>query len=361
MPRRRTNVSCLALLLGVLLAGCVPSSSNVAATTTGQRSATPLTTAEPPAETPAQTATVFVPLVGTPQATPAGWTSRAPLLTARTEVAAVGLDGLIYVAGGYAADGSTLAIVERYNPASDEWTTVARLPEGRNHMGLAALGGRLYAVGGYSGPISASTATADVWTYDPVANSWASVAPLPTPRAAHALAADGEHLYVVGGVGPEARTTLAYNPAADRWDALAPIPTEREHLAAAVLDGRIYAIAGRTTSGNLDVAEVYLIAENRWQALPPLPTARSGLAAAILDGRLAVVGGEAIDGSGRTFAELELFDPATAQWAAEAPMPTPRHGLGVVVVDGVLYALGGGPVAGLTVSGANERFVPGRP
>lgn len=47
---------------------------------------------------------------------------------------------------------------------------------------------------------------------------------------------------MVGGVGPEARTTLVYDPATDVWSALSPIPTEREHLAAAALDGRIYAV-----------------------------------------------------------------------------------------------------------------------
>lgn len=356
MPRRQTTVSRIAVLLGLLLVGCVPLSADVIATATRQRPTSAATTAQTSGPTPAQTATVFMPLVGTPQVAPAEWTNHAPLPTARTEVAAAALDGAIYVAGGYAADGSTLAVIERYDPVTNQWTTVAPLPEGRNHMGLATLGGRLYAVGGYSGPISASAATADVWAYDSAADSWATVAPLPAPRAAHALVADSEHLYVVGGVGPDARATLVYDLTGDRWDALAPILTEREHPAAAVLDGRIYAIAGRAGGDNLDVAEVYLIAENRWETIPSLPTARSGLAATILDGHVAVVGGEAIDGSGHTFAELELFDPALGQWAARAPMPTARHGLGAVVVNGALYVLGGGPVAGLTVSGANERY-----
>lgn len=288
----------------------------------------------------------------------AGWRSLAPLPTARTEVAVAELGGTIYVAGGYAADGSTLDIVEAYDLAADRWTAVAPLPAGRNHMGLAAVGGRLYAVGGYAGPISASSAAADVWTYDPTTNAWVAVAPLPAPRAAHAAVTSDDRLYIVGGVGPNPRTTLVYEPAADRWSALAPIPTEREHLAAAVLDGRIYAVAGRAGGANLDVAEAYVIAGDRWEELPPLPTARSGLASAIVAGQVAVIGGEAIDGSGGTFAEVELFEPMSGRWSAVQPMPTARHGLGAVVVDGALYVIGGGPVAGLTVSGANERYVP---
>lgn len=101
-----------------------------------------------------------------------------------------------------------------------------------------------------------------------------------------------------------------------------------------------------------------MIADDRWEALPSLPTSRSGLAAAVLGGQVYVVGGEAIDGSGETFADVEVIDPASGQWSTVEPMPTARHGLGAVAVDGILYVLGGGPVAGLTVSGANERYVP---
>jgi hypothetical protein len=39
-------------------------------------------------------------------------------------------------------------------------------------------------------------------------------------------------------------------------------------------------------------------------------------------------------------------------------MTTARHGLGAAVIDDTLYVLGGGPVAGLTVSSANERYIP---
>jgi N-acetylneuraminic acid mutarotase len=105
-----------------------------------------------------------------------GWQAQDLLPTARTEVAAAELNGKIYVAGGYAADGSTLAVVEEYDSATNSWATVAPLPEGRNHLGIVAVGGRLYAVGGYSGSITASAATADVWAYDPPADTWSSVA-----------------------------------------------------------------------------------------------------------------------------------------------------------------------------------------
>lgn len=350
----------LAVFSCVLLASCsapqqttpteaAQSAPSVTSPTAGSASV-PTTTAPP---SPAPTSAPEPSLV-------TGWQMLAPLPTPRTEVAVAELGGKIYVAGGYAADGSTLDVVEVYDPATDRWATVAALPAGRNHMSLAALSERLYAVGGYEGPISDSAAAVDVWAYDPAADRWEAVTPLPAPRAAHAVVATEGRLYVVGGVGPDAAATLVLEPGADEWTVLAPIPTEREHLAAAALDGRIYAIAGRAGGQNLETVEAYVIAEDRWETLPPLPTARSGLAAAVVGDQVAVIGGEAIDGSGRTFAEVELFDPASRQWAAAEAMPTARHGLGAAVIEGALYVIGGGPVAGLTVSGANERYVSAR-
>ena len=82
-----------------------------------------------PAERPAASATATLggQTATTATASPAtaaaprqrGWQQRAPVPTPRTEVAAAVLDGRIYVAGGFAADGSTLATVEVYEPEHD--------------------------------------------------------------------------------------------------------------------------------------------------------------------------------------------------------------------------------------------------
>jgi N-acetylneuraminic acid mutarotase len=129
-------------------------------------------------------------------------------------------------------------------------------------------------------------------------------------------------------------------------------------LAAAAVEQRIYAIAGRDRGRNLDVVEVYDVAQDSWTELPPLPTARSGLAAAALGDQVFVTGGEALDGSGHTFDELEVFDMRTQTRRSAAPLPTSRHGLAAVAYDGRIYVLAGGPTAGLSVSQMNEVYTP---
>ena len=59
-----------------------------------------------------------------PAQLPGKWTTRAPMPSARTEVAAVEISGKIYVFGGY-DKGSHL--VEEYDPATDNWRGRASL------------------------------------------------------------------------------------------------------------------------------------------------------------------------------------------------------------------------------------------
>ncbi len=165
--------------------------------------------------------------------------------------------------------GATRAF-EVYDPAR----ALAKLPAGRHHLGLATLEGRVYASGGYAG-MSFEPRNAEVWAYDPARDGWAEVAPMPAPRAAHAMVALGGRLYVVGGVGPGADELWSYDPEADAWRTdHAPLPTPREHLAAAALGGKLYVLGGRGHghSGNRDTVESYDPAANAWTAAPPMPT-----------------------------------------------------------------------------------------
>jgi hypothetical protein len=70
-----------------------------------------------------------------------------------------------------------------------------------------------------------------------------------------------------------------------------------------------------------------------------MPTARGGLTAPALDGRLHVTGGEDL-GSGKRFAEHEVYDPAAGAWATAEPLPTARHGLTSQVAGDRWYVIG---------------------
>jgi N-acetylneuraminic acid mutarotase len=281
------------------------------------------------------------------------WSNGTPMSLYRSEHAATMLNGRIYVAGGLAGPdnnftGVTLSFAS-YDPATDTWREEDPVPEELHHMGIAALGGRIYITGGYTD----SDFTVDnnkVYVYDPGAppgSRWTRAADMPDNRAAHASAAIGGLLYVVGGVGPNSAQLWVYNPATNSWDTTrAPLPTQREHLTAVGLNGKLYAIGGRWFGfGNVGTLEEYDPAINTWTTRPSMPTPRSGLTAAVVHGRIHVTGGEDL-GSSHTFNEHEVYNPAVNSWSTFVNMPTARHGVPSASIDNRWYVIGGGLHAG---------------
>src|SRR4051812_35390828 len=61
------------------------------------------------------------------------WQKRAPLPTARQELATAALDGKVYVMGGYDINLNSTALVEVYDPGTDTWSTIHPLPSATNH------------------------------------------------------------------------------------------------------------------------------------------------------------------------------------------------------------------------------------
>lgn len=284
-----------------------------------------------------------------------GWTKRAPLPVARSEVAAASFRGGVAVVGGFLADGSSSREVDLYSPASDSWQRLPDLPVAINHAMAAAAGGRLYVVGGYPNGFGRRLRTA----YVLAEGRWRALPPLPASRAAGGAAVVGGRLYVVGGVGPSglARRTLVLDLGRRRWSST-PGPFPREHLAVTSSGGIVYALAGRTAGfdTNLRIFEAYSPRTSRWRRLPPVPEARGGTAAAVLRGTLVSAGGEAPSG---TIRSVYGFDLARGRWKRLPDLPTPRHGLGLAAAGGRAYAVAGGLVPGLSVSTANEALTLG--
>jgi N-acetylneuraminic acid mutarotase len=291
------------------------------------------------------------------------WQAATPMPLARSELAATVLEGRLYVAGGIAQLGATLAF-QVYDPADDSWRSLAPLPEPRHHFGMAALDGRIYVSGGYPMlPFFPGDARAQLWVYDPVKDQWQSAAAMPLRRAAHAMVALDGRLYVTGGVGQETGKLLRYDPAANRWDIpAATLPTLREHLAAVALGGKLYVIGGRWSGkGNFATLEIYDPDADTWRRGADMPRRRGGITAAVLAGRVHVTGGEDLS-SGETFPAQDVYDPSGDRWTTTVPLPVARHGLASGVIDDRWYVVGGGEKAGamtfLTLSDRLDRFGP---
>jgi hypothetical protein len=76
------------------------------------------------------------------------WEEQTSMPTARSEMPAVELNGLIYVTGGFGGEQT----LEAYDLANDSWQALADLPAQRHHVMAAAHDDRLFVFGGAQGP-----------------------------------------------------------------------------------------------------------------------------------------------------------------------------------------------------------------
>ncbi|CAM5131517.1 unnamed protein product [Natator depressus] len=135
-----------------------------------------------------------------------------------------------------------------YQEAAKEWRVLTRLPEEANAKGCAmcVLYNYLFLAGGIAvAPGEQRTRLSDkVFCYNPLTDTWSQVRPLGQPRSQLKLLALDGYLYAVGG---ECLFTVErYDPRADRWSPVAPLPKGAFAVAheATTCNGEIYVSGG---------------------------------------------------------------------------------------------------------------------
>jgi hypothetical protein len=83
-----------------------------------------------------------------------------------------------------ATDGPT-ARADVYNPATNTWVTTTMAAARYIHSATRLPDGRVAVCGGSQGSLTAGVSIADAEVFSPSTNTWASLAPLTSPRTAH--------------------------------------------------------------------------------------------------------------------------------------------------------------------------------
>ena len=234
------------------------------------------------------------------------------------------------------------------NAGTGEWAPAVHLPEERSDLQAVACGGTIVVLGGINGTNVVQSTT---WTFDPVAEVWATdLPPMPTGRFRFSAACLDGHVYVAGGYASSAdgnddnnakclATVDRYDVAGKTWGSVANLAKARGDMALAASAGKLYAIGGYGASWNaVDATEVFDPATGAWSAAAVMPNAGKGdISAVEMDGKIYVPGGW----NTKFKDELVAYDAAGNSWTTLAPMQAPRGDKAVAVLDGRLYVVGG--------------------
>ena len=218
--------------------------------------------------------------------------SAMPLGTDNAGAAATA--GKVYVVGG---EGAALLV---HDVAGGSWSRGPELPSPRFSSAVELIGGELHLVGGWSFDRSNNVSVATHDVLDLAAGTYERRAAASVARN-HAFSGviDGK-LYVTGGRAPghegadasNLTTTEVYDPGADSWRTLADLPTPRSGGASAVLGGQLYVLGGGLPGDEVNaVIERYDPASDRWERLPDMPAPVTGHRAIVAGDHIHVFGG----------------------------------------------------------------------
>ena len=269
-----------------------------------------------------------VPPVVTPLDHPLVWQTAANAPQALAEAQSTSVNGKLYVFGGYnitSPDYQANTASEVYDPAANKWTTLAPMPVPETHMAVTNDGTNIYIAGGYTyNPRTTyqTFATTNVWKYDIATNAWSAFVPLPSAIGAGTMVYLGTQLHFFDGVnvnriGQTEHWVLDPGSANPRWTNSPPLPFSRNHMTSAVLDGKIYAIGGQPTDNDSNTSSDVLAWDpanpSAWTAVANMPIPRSHAVTAIVDGEIIVAGGTTTNDT--PISSVIIYDPSTNMWS----------------------------------------------
>jgi N-acetylneuraminic acid mutarotase len=289
----------------------------------------------------------------TPSSGSGTWRRAASMLHARSAHSVVQFAGNIYALAGSGPAGPVSA-VERYD--GRKWVDETTLPgDGLNAPAAVVLNGLIYVIGGFQGV--GNLPTAEVRTYDPTTGRWADGAPLPRPRGGLAAVVLDGKIHVFGG--GNSNSTIAdhsvFDPVTDSWTAAAPLPRAEGSPAAVVYRNRIYSIGGRSGNSDFGAVDIYNPATDAWGKGPRIgPRGTAG--AVVYRGAIYLFGGES-QVRGKTLSDVLRLDPKTNSWRRVSRMPTARNYARAALLNDAVYVVGGSRFPGASHSSAGSKVV----
>jgi N-acetylneuraminic acid mutarotase len=251
-----------------------------------------------------------------------GWLRLADMPIAKSDIQGAYWNGKIYVPGGYIGYGSDDLSI--YDVATNQWTLGAPLPN-RGIPMTAAWNGKIFALGANQ---YFPYASEQVWIYDVATNTWTRGPDMPGPRELGRAITVGNYIYYAGGDdgGGVRGETFRYDPLAQTWTTLASLNSRRTGLELMSGDSNTIVAANGAPYWSpwealpeAETVEIYDIAANSWYYGPPVAQPAASSAGAFAGGRYVLMGG--LDHYPQFF-ETTQYTWCGAPTATPSPTPT---------------------------------------
>ncbi len=287
------------------------------------------------------------------------WQQKSNMPTARKEItdASAVLNGKIYVLGGTKPDGTITDAFESYDPMTDTWDSLAPFPIPVWRASLASVNGVLFGMGGYQSlspfPFNPSN---KCYAYDTLLDTWIPRQHMFNARGSAASVTIDKKVYLIGGTNANALNSMhIYNSLNDTWSIGPSMSQVRSGHTATVIDGKIYAAGGYFLNPGvtaLSSGEVLDTALGTWAPIANMPLAKLGITSTAFQGQWYVLGNTSNN-------NLLRYNTMANAWVQEGPMPENVNFAGAQFLNDSIYLFGGGAV-NLSTDGI-DRIYASRP
>jgi len=242
-------------------------------------------------------------------------------------------------------------------PSTKEWQREVSMPYKLQEIYCSVLNNKIHLAGGFIDNNGIIGVSSNHIVFDPKANIWKSMAPIPEPRHHLQIVSHQGKLYAFGGFKAKSENQLwmmeeqawKFDYANDSWEVMNSAPKKNAEAVSASLGDFIHIVGGRQPKGspNSEYQDhedtnshlVYDAASNSWDSAAPALSKRNSAAGAVINGLFYVAGGRTM--SGNNVPSLEIYDPKEDKWRSGSPMPQGQAGLAAATIGGKLYAFGG--------------------
>lgn len=246
------------------------------------------------------------------------------------------IDEMLYSFGGYSMQSSYEGVVINkrvmltYNEADSVWSVEDKLPVGAVHHSVETIFKKVYLIGGgtHYGVVNDR-----VREFDPSTGDWTTKAHLPFAYSkSNTVEASGKiyavaGTYVVNGITRTTSSAHVYDPIGDSWSSIAAFPFAVEEVELA------YDSKGGIWGFTQDSLFLYDLAQNVWESYPLPKAFESSIQSFTAYGKVYVIE--------ESSSNIYRLDPAAKELHHVGNIPTPRFDFALAQSDSKLYLSGG--------------------